>query len=224
MYCYLCLCFPLPLGFTFHATLKPTAVQRQAGKPFQGLGIRLASWLPFWCLFLLEHCPELQPLWQGHWQPRWPSATILFLSAAGQHPVSTWIALPHDPLPLPFLTTNWMFSWSSAVLPLLCSPPSTRWDPMDICNQPGQAQVHYTYRPTNPLYLSKFINSCNKKCRNGEIPGLANSMAQVSLRTYNFCSGHCYHVVYSFPNMGTAALNNQCWARVSNLRLPRASH
>lgn len=168
-----------------------------------------------------------------------PLARTLAASLALSHhpvPLSSWPASCfnlNSPLPwpsaaaLPDHQLDKCFLIQCSVLPLLCSPPSTRWDPMDICNQPGQAQVHYTYRPTNPLYLSKFTNSCNKKCRNGEIPGLANSVAQVSLRTYifsAFCSGHCYHAVCSFPNMGTAALNHQCWARVSNLRLPRASH
>lgn len=93
-----------------------------------------------WCLLSLEHCPELQPPWQGDQQPSWPSATILFLSAIGQSPISTRMVLPTSPLPQlppPLPDTNECFHFAActftpAVLPLLCSPPSTRWEPRDI--------------------------------------------------------------------------------------------
>lgn len=99
---------------------KHCAMQYLTGQPFPGLGFCLASWQALQCLLLLEHCPELQPPWQGHWQPSWPSATILFLPATGQSTVSTQIALSQGPL---LLTINWISvsMIHCSVLPLLCS-------------------------------------------------------------------------------------------------------
>lgn len=118
-----------------------------------------------------------------------------------------------------------MFPWSSAQFcPCCASLP-----PVDGTPWTSQVKPRFTTHKhqLNSLYaISTFINLCNRKSRDGKIPGLANSMAQgiiKDLESLIFLLCHRHHVAYSFHNTGTAALNNQWWAGVSNLRLPRAN-
>lgn len=87
--------------------------QHCAGQHLPGPGLLPGFLVVLRCSLSWEHGPELQPLWQGHWQHSWPSATILFLSATSQNPLSTRMDAPtHMTRPHhPFLLTTKCFHY-----------------------------------------------------------------------------------------------------------------